>query len=167
MSSSHPPRASGSRGGGLALALSLAVAGCASARALDEPPGGGTAVRPETALALLEQVEAFYGRLVQRRFNTLETFNDAVLREHFYTADLFFDYYADFAQSLADAHFEQSKPLSFDVEEFVFEEATRARVLVRIEGADGRPLRPGRSALFREDRWQRAEGRWWITPGKL
>jgi hypothetical protein len=125
------------------------------------------AVAPETALSFHRRAEAFYTRLVQRRFNTLETFNDPVLREHFASVDLFFDYYADLAQSLSDARFEKSRPLAVAVEEFLFEDERRARVQLRFVGADARPLRPGMSTLIREDRWERDEGTWWIIPGKL
>lgn len=147
--------------------LVLLTTACASSGTISEPPGGSVAVGPETALAFHRRAEAFYRRLIQRRFNTIETFNDSVLREHFASVDLFFDYYADLAQSLADAHFEKSRPLEVEVEEFLFEDRERARVQLRFVGADDRPLRPGKTTLVREDRWERSEGTWWITPGKL
>jgi hypothetical protein len=90
-----------------------------------------------------------------------------MLRDCFRSPDLFFDYYADLAQAFAYARFEKSRPLAFEVQEFVFEEAGQAQVQVLFTGEDGRPLRPGKAALVRRDRWERNEGSWWIIPGKL
>jgi hypothetical protein len=125
------------------------------------------AVASETALSFHQRADTFYQRLTERRFNALETFNDPVLRGHFRTPDVFFDYYADLAQTLADAHFEKSRPHSVEVQEFVFEDGGHVRVQVRFVGADGRPLRLDRTSVIRRDRWERAEGTWWVTPGKL
>lgn len=147
------------------LGLALACAG--SADRIPEPPGGAVAVPSASALTFHELTDDFYGRLVQRRFNTLETFNDSALRSRFRSEDLFFDYYADLAQHLDDAHFEKSRPLSVEIEEFLFEDAGHARVQVRFVGEDDRPLRPGSCVLIRRDRWELAEGQWWVVPGKL
>jgi hypothetical protein len=155
------------RRGRAALAAGVLALACASSGAISEPPGGSTSVDAQTALAFYERAEAFYLHLAQRRFNTLETFNDATLRQHFASEDLFFDYYADLAQSFADAHFERSRPESVEIEEFVFEHAGHVRVLVRFTGRDGRPLRPGSSSVVREDRWETSGETWWIVPGKL
>lgn len=151
-----------------ALALTVALLGCAAATPnLPTPPGGAVVVSSEEALAFRRRVEGFYPRLAHRRFNALETFNDYIMREHFQTPDLFFDYYADLAQALVEADFEKSRPLSVEVEEFLFEDARTAQVQVRFVGYDDRPLRPGRTSLVRIDRWERVEGVWWIRPGKL
>jgi len=151
-----------------AVAALLLASACAwGAGSIPEPPGGSIAVSPETALFFHRQIDAFYRRLTRRRFNALETFNDPVLRDHFRSADLFFDYYADLAESLADAHFDKSRPREFEVQEFLFEGRDRARVQVRFVGDDRRPLRPGTVTLIRRDRWEFAEESWWITPGKL
>ncbi len=118
-------------------------------------------------LVFRQRIHAFYQRLVQRRFNTLETFNDPVLRDTFRSIDLFFDYYADFAQALSEAHFEKSRPNISVVLDFTFDSALRARVLVRFSGKDGRPLRFGTVYLDRIDRWEQADDRWWVTPERL
>ena len=153
---------------GLVVAALLLGSACApSGGSIPLPPGGSVAVDSETALSLHRRVETFYRRLIQRRVNALETFEDPMLRDYFRSPDLFFDYYADLAQALADAHFEKSRPLAFEVQEFVFEDAGRAQVQVRFAGEDGRPLRPGKASLVRRDRWERAQGSWWIIPGKL
>ena len=153
---------------GLVVAAVLLASACAPLGGfIPPPPGGSVAVDSEAALSFHRRVETFYRRLIQRRFNALETFEDPMLRDYFRSPDLFFDYYADLAQALADAHFEKSRPLAFEVQEFVFEEAGRAQVQVRFIGEDGRPLRPGKTSLVRRDRWERAEGSWWIIPGKL
>ena len=113
------------------------------------------------------RADGFYLRLAHRRFNTLETYNDRIMREHFRTSTLFLDYYADLAQALADAHFDKRRPSRIEVQEFLFEDSVNARVQVRFVGEDNRPLRPNEVDLVRVDRWEWAEGTWWVQPGKL
>ena len=124
-------------------------------------------VAAATAIALHDGTETFYGQLVQRRVNTLETFNDPVLRGFFRSEDLFFDYYAELSQSLADAHFEKCRPFAVEVQEMVFEDPARALVQVLFRGYDSRPLRPNRVSLVRRDQWLYEREKWSITPGKL
>lgn len=150
-----------------ALLASSVLVACGGAAVLPAPPGGSTAVAPATALTLERRAEGFYLRLAHRRFNTLETYDDRIMREHFRSPELFLDYYADLAQAFADAHFDKRRPLHVDVQELLFEDPGHARVQVRFVGEDGRPLRPGRVELVRVDRWEWAEGKWWIAPGKL
>ncbi len=146
----------------------LLCLGCAkNSPHLPEPPSGSVGVAGDYAIEFLDRIETFYNRLVQRRFNTLETFNDVVLRDGFRSADAFFDYYAELAQTLYEAHFERTRPLEVEVEEFLFENRFLARVQVRFLGEDGRPLRPGKTELIRLDRWERVKGQWWIRPRKL
>ena len=148
--------------GGAAALLALACA------ARQEPSGpSGSPPPPEQVQLLRQRAEGFYQKLVARRFNTLETFDDPALRQHFRSLDLFFDYYADLAQSLAGAHFERSRPVRVAVEELRFEDPEHARLRVHFVGEDGRPLRPDRAALLRTDLWEFEEGEWWIRPGKL
>ena len=94
---------------------------------------------PVEAIGFHDRIETFYRRLVQRRLNALDTFNDPVLRDFFRTPDLFFDYYADLAQALSAAHFEKSRAVDYEIQEFLFE----------------------------DPEWELSEGSWWITPGKL
>ncbi len=148
------------------LMVLLGVA-CASAGAIPAPEGGSLAVPAELAIALHQGTETFYGQLLQRRVNTLETFNDPVLRKYFRSEDLFFDYYAGLAQSLSDAHFEKSRPFAVEVQEMIFESEDLARVQVLFRGYDNRPLRPNRVALVRRDQWRYEKDSWSITPGKL
>ncbi|RIL06964.1 MAG: hypothetical protein DCC71_04820 [Proteobacteria bacterium] len=108
----------------------------------------------------------FYRRLEGRRFNSVAAFRDAGLREYFQNDQAFTDYYADLADDLARAHFERSVPVSTSVDEFLVDGPGRARVKVRVAGRDGRPLRFWSTAVAREDRWERRDGRWWITPGR-
>jgi hypothetical protein len=147
------------------LALACAIA-CAGTPTLDAPRGS-VAVAPEVALALRHRVDGFYLRLAHRRFDTLETYNDFIMRDHFASLDLFFDYYADLAEDLALARFDRSRPTGVEVLEFLFEDAKTAQVLVRFIGDDGRPLRPGSVELVRTDRWEFSEGTWWLRPGKV
>jgi len=147
------------------LALALATA-CAGPPVLDAPHGG-VAVAPEVALALRHRVDGFYLRLAHRRFDTLETYNDFIMRDHFASLDLFFDYYADLAEDLRDAKFDRNRPTAVEVLEFLFEDPKTAQVLVRFRGDDGRPLRPGSVEVVRTDRWELAEGTWWLRPGKV
>jgi hypothetical protein len=152
-----------------ALAISvLAALGCSgSGGHIPAPPQGAVAVQPATALSFHERADAFYQSLIRRRFNALETFNDPFLRQHFRSVDLFFDYYADLAESLDEANFEKSRPTSVAVEEFVFETPSTVRVQIRFGGDDDRPLRPTSTSVVRLDRWEREQEAWWITPGKL
>lgn len=149
------------------LLVWLLALACASGGGIPEPAGGSIAVPADMAIDLGGGTAVFYEQLVQRRVNTLETFNDPVLRKFFRTEDLFFDYYADLAQSLADAHFEKSRPFAIEVQEMIFENTARAQVQVLFRGYDSRPLRPNRVSLVRRDRWQYEQEAWWITPGKL
>ena len=104
---------------------------------------------------------------MQRRANALETFNDPLLRKYFRSEDLFFDYYAELAQSLADAHFEKSRPFAVEVQEMIFE----SDALARCRWCSGATTtgRCARTAC----RWFVAiagstrQDAWWITPGKL
>lgn len=154
-----------------AIAAAVVVAACAPVwtplpETLDLADPRALLDEAET-LRFRQRIHAFYQRLVQRRFNTLETFNDPVLRDSFRSIDLFFDYYADFAQALSDANFEKSRPNDAVVLDFTFDSALRARVLVRFSGKDGRPMRFGTVYLDRIDRWERADDRWWVTPERL
>lgn len=163
-------RLPGARGRALVVLL-LSAAGlswaCTSSRGIPAPEGGGTVVSSDAALSLQRRADGFYLRLARRRFNTLETYNDFILRDYFRTPDLFFDYYADLAQALDDAHFERSRPMFVEVQEFLFEGEQTVQVQVLFRGWDDRPLNPFRTSLIRIDRWEKAEGRWWIRPGKL
>ena len=150
------------------LVLGSFGSGCAfTAPRLEIGEAGSVVVASERALGLRRRAEGFYLRLAHRRFNTLETYNDYIMRDHFTSLDLFFDYYADVAQSLIEADFEKSRPFAVEVLEFVFEDSDTAQVLVHFHGYDDRPLRPGRTELLRADRWEWADDTWWIRPGKL
>ena len=151
----------------LAAALLLSLSCLSSGGHIPAPPGGAVAVGPATALAFHARAEAFYQRLIWRRFNALETFSDPFLRQHFRSEDRFFDYYAALAEALDEADFEKSRPTRVMVEEFLFETPTSARVQVRFKGEDDRPMRIDATYLVRLDRWEWAEENWWITPGKL
>ena len=69
-----------------ALGLALATACAGDPPLLAAPERGAIAVEPEVALALRHRVEGFYLRLAHRRFDTLETYNDFIMRDHFATA---------------------------------------------------------------------------------
>lgn len=150
----------------LACALLLLVIGCVSQPGpIPAPPDGAIDVSPETALAFQTRTEAFYVRLIKRRFNALETFNDRFLRGHFRTEDAFFDYYAELANAFDEAHIQGSRPSRAIVVDFLFGSADTALVQVSYIGEDDRPLRPNEVGLTRIDRWDRHESDWWITPG--
>ncbi len=152
----------------LVLCASL-VAACLGGRERPWAPAsadlelvGSTAV-----LEFYARASAFYTRLARRRFNTLATYEDRVLRGYFLTETSYADYYADLADDLDTRYIERSRPLSLEVEEFLVDGPGRARVRVRIEGEHALPLRFWRAKLEREDRWERQDGQWWIIPGKL
>ena len=149
------------------LGLIFGSACSSSSGHIQKPPSGSVGVAGGYAIDFLQRTETFYETLILRRFNTLETFNNPVLRDHFQTPDGFFDYYADLAQSLDAARFDRSRPTGVEVEEFLFENRFIAQVQVRFVGESSRPLNPGKSVLIRLDRWERVNGRWWVAPGKL
>jgi hypothetical protein len=155
----------------LPIAAALLVAGCAPVwvplPVAEGAEDQAALLNEAETLVFRQHIHVFYQRLVQRRFNTLETFNDPILRDTFRSIDLFFDYYADFAQALAAADVEKSRPGTAVVLNFTFDSASRARVLVRFSGKDGRPMRFGTVYLDRVDRWERADNRWWVTPERL
>ena len=149
------------------LVLAFGSACSSSSGHIPKPPSGSVGVAGGYAIDFLRRTETFYTTLIRRRFNTLETFQDRVLRDHFQTPDAFFDYYADLAQSLHAARFDRTRPTDVEVEEFLFENRFIAQVQVRFVGKNSRPLHPGKAVLIRLDRWERVDGRWWIRPGKL
>jgi hypothetical protein len=152
--------------------------GCSSVRSLlpfsertavarGDPSHGIEVVSNEAVVDFYERAVFFYSRLARRRFNTLATFRDELLRDYFRSEIAFSDYYADLAEAMENSHFEQNRPLSLDVVEFVVEGPGSARVNTRIVGENGLPLRFWGTHLDRVDRWERVEGTWWIAPGKL
>jgi len=124
-------------------------------------------VEDDAVIDFYGRASRFYSRLALRRVNTLATYRDEVLRDYFRSESAFSDYYADLAQELTDAWIERNRPLALDVVEFRMEGPGEARVLSRILGENGRPLRFWQIAVEREDRWERIEGIWWIVPEKL
>jgi len=168
----------------VALVLLLVVScigpglGCSSAGSLwpfserdaalrGDPSRGIEVVSDEAVVDFYERAVFFYSRLARRRFNTLATFRDELLRDFFRSEIAFSDYYADLAEAMEGSHFEQNRPLRLDVVEFVVEGPGSARVSTRIVGENGLPLRFWETRLDRVDRWERVEGTWWIVPGKL
>jgi hypothetical protein len=123
-------------------------------------------VEDPAVLEFYERASAFYGRLARRRFDSIETFQDEGLRDFFRSGTAYADYYADLTGALVDAHFEKNRPLALEVVELRLEGPGRARVITRIVGEDGRPLRPGHVQLERNDRWERIDGVWRIEPGR-
>jgi hypothetical protein len=154
----------------------LLVACCALGCGLWPFSGDGAGVAPDPAHglvlvedpALLEfhgRAAAFYERLARRRFDSIQTYQDEILRDHFRSEESFADYYADLTSALVEAHFEKNRPVALEVSEFALEAPGRARVVTRFLGQDGRPLRRGTVRLERSDRWERIDGAWWIVPG--
>lgn len=151
----------------ICAALAVFLGACSSPAQLPAPETGSVAVASQTALGLQRRAQGFYLRLQNRRFNSLETYHDFIMRGHFQTPELFLDYYAELAESLTEAHFERGRPIEVEIEQYLFEDADSARVQVRYVGGDDRPLRPGLVSLVRVDRWQFADGNWWIQPEKV
>ena len=148
--------------------MALATAACGGARGVAPDPSHGVEVlQSGPEVEFLERANAFYDKLLLRRFNTIATFEDPSLRQYFQNEGAFSDYYADLAQVLVDAHFERNQPLSAEVEEFALEGPAQARVSFRLQGRNGRPLRFWSTSVERTDRWERVDGQWWIIPGKL
>lgn len=140
-------------------------AGSAEPAVAPAPDSGVVVVEASPELDFYQRASQFYERLTGSRFNSLSTFRDPNLREHFESEESFSDYFADLAQDLADAHFERAQPISAVVEEFSVDGPGQARVRTRIVGENGKPLRFWSTSLIRVDRWERRGGRWWIIPG--
>lgn len=153
--------------GSVMLLLALAACGTPLPSHIPQPAGGARLVAPEMALGFHQQAAGFYTRLIQRRFNALETFNDPFLRQHFASDERFYDYYASLAQSMEDSDFEKNRPWAVEVEELLFEAPGRAWVQVRFRGADDRPLRPGNNEFVRFDRWELRGESWSLVPARL
>jgi hypothetical protein len=149
-----------------AALLALALGACSGPVPLPAPETGSVAVASQTALGLQRRAQGFYLRLQNRRFNSLETYHDYIMRGHFQQPELFLDYYADLAEGLVGAHFERGRPIEVEIEQYLFEDGESARVQVRFVGGDNRPLRPGRVSLIRVDHWRFVDGNWWIQPEK-
>lgn len=132
-----------------------------------DPAYGVVEVDSEAITSFYERAASFYARIAGRRFNTLSTYRDEVLREYFRTESAFADYYADLAADMADAHFERNRPVLLEVVEMRLSGPGEAEVVARIVGEDGRPLRPGETRIERVDRWERVGGSWWIVPARL
>lgn len=138
-----------------------ALLGCNRGPAVSPPPD-----TPEIQ-ELKSLVIVFYGRVSNRRFNSISTFHDPALREFFKTPEAFADYYADFAQELTLAHFDYNRPIDFEILGLDSVEPDRVEVEVLVRGDNNLPLRFWTTSLTRVDRWQYADSRWWIIPGKL
>jgi hypothetical protein len=149
------------------LGFALACAAGPPAGERPDPAAGVEIVESSGVLRFYRRATAFYARMARRRFNTLATFQDTQLRGYFRDELSFTDYYAALANELAEHHFEKSRPLELEVQEWLVEGPGRARVKVRIEGANALPLRVRGVALEREDRWERIDGEWWVVAGKL
>jgi len=128
---------------------------------------GVALVESPEVISFYERASFFYGRLARRRFNSLATYRDEVLRDFFRSEEAYADYYADLASRLYEAHFERSRPTSLEVLEFALEGPGKASVTTRIVGRNGLPLRFWKVELDRVDRWERIDGTWWVVPGKL
>jgi hypothetical protein len=148
--------------------VGLLALGCAGSG--DEPPPdasqGIELVQEGAVVDFYERASAFYGRLARRRFDSIETYQDAALRSFFRDEQAYADYYADLASALVEAHFEKNRPLALEVMELRLEGPGRARVETRISGEDSRPLRRGTVHLDRTDRWERTDETWRIEPGR-
>jgi len=131
-----------------------------------DPAHGLELVEDRAVLAFYERASSFYGRLARRRFDSIQTYQDEALRDHFQSEEAFADYYADLTGALVEAHFEKNRPLSLEILELRLEGPGRARVSTVFLGEDGRPLRRGQVRLERTDRWERIDGAWWIVPGR-
>jgi hypothetical protein len=151
------------------VATALACAGTpeqACERAVP-PPGEGTAPARDEMSRIDPLAQIFYERISNRRFNSIATFQDPALREFFLSEEAFADYFANFVQVLTDAHFEKNRATKMRIEDICIDEIGDALIRVRFWGDNSQPLRWWRVQLVRVDRWQTADGAWWVMPGKL
>jgi hypothetical protein len=111
--------------------------------------------------------EIFYQRMVDRRFNSKATYDDPGLREFFRSAESFSDYYAALAEALELTYFESHRPRVINLLGMKREGLNAVRVRVYMRGRNRLPLRFWATSVVREDRWEYAQGRWWVIPGKV
>lgn len=150
---------------GLVVALTLSCVGRDGAKPdLSQPV---QRVSDEAVASFYVRADAFYARLIERRFNANVTYQDEALRGFFRTSHEFSDYYASLAYRLETAHFERSRPLTAEVKEFVFDGPGKAHVVYRVTGENGLPLRWWKVKIERTDHWQRIDGAWWLVPTKF
>lgn len=147
------------------LALTLGCVGRGGAKPdLSQP---AQRVSDEAVTGFYLRADAFYSRLIERRFNANVTYRDEALRGFFRTGNEFSDYYASLADGLETAHFRRSHPLTARVQEFVFDGNGKAHVVYRVTGKNGLPLRWWKVKVVRTDYWERVGGQWWLVPAKL
>ena len=156
-----------------AVLLAAALCGCGlwpfggdGPGPVPDPAHGLELVEDPALLEFHARATAFYERLAQRRFDSIQTYQDEAIRDFFRSEAAFADYYADLTSALVEAHFEKNRPIALEVVEFALEGPGRARVSARFVGEDGRPLRRGEVEFERSDRWERIDGAWWIVPGR-
>lgn len=137
---------------------SLRDPGAAAARAAMEAP---------EAEVLRRLATVFYGRLTNRRVDSIATFKDPALREFFRSAAAFADYYADLVQALTSHHFKGGRATKVELIGLSRGEPGEIGLRLRFTGRNGLPLRFWRTSVVREDQWRRMDGRWWIIPGKV
>jgi len=151
---------------GLSLALVLVAPGCTQVR----DPGAGAAraaMQAPEAEVLRRLAVVFYERLVNRRVDSIATFQDPALREFFQSPEAFADYYADLVEALTVNNFEAKRPTKIELIGLEREGMGQVRLRLRFTGENGLPLRFWRTSVVRQDQWRRVGGRWWIIPGKV
>ncbi len=158
------PRSGAVAAGALALWAAAACAPAPPARLDEDAP---VIARVEGPQDLRERAAAFYGHLIDRRVNSLDTYSDPALRDFFSSREAFTNFYANLAAALDRAYFQDSRPTSARVERIEAGEGDAAQLRVRYRGENRLPLRWWEVELVREDRWERSGERWWIVPGKL
>lgn len=148
-----------------ALVCAMAFAlGCGRSVDLGEESFAAFGPPPER---LLRMAEVFYGRVSNRRFNSIATFQDPGLREFFVSQESFADYFADLVQAFVDNHFEQNRADQYRIESVVMQSPDSALVTVHFRGENSQPLRWWTVTLLRRDQWEQRDGRWLVLPGKV
>ncbi len=150
---------------GLVIAMTLGCVGHRGTRPdLAQPL---QRVDDEAVASFYLRADAFYSRLIERRFNDNVTYQDEALRGYFLTSPEFSDYYASLAYRLESAHFERSRPLTAEVKEFVFDGPGKAHAVYRVTGRNGLPLRWWKVKIEQTDQWERVGDEWWLVPSKF
>ena len=90
-----------------------------------------------------------------------------MLRSFFASEDEFAAYYASLASQLRRAQFRNCVLDRVSIVEFRFEGDDVAQVDLMLFGRHERALRFGELELERHDVWQRRDGNWLVTPGKI
>ena len=148
---------------GVAIALGIALQGSAC---LGRAPQYEEIQDPDV-ISFAQRLQAFYGSIQNIPLDVRLTYDSSVLRTFFASDEEFAAYYASIAAQLRRAQFRNCTLERVSIVEFRFEKDDVAQVDLMLFGRHERTLRFGELELQRVDVWERRNGNWVVTPGKI